>query len=43
MNSFERDGILKLLKEVSVYVHANETKKNLMVKIKELENMEITS
>lgn len=39
MNSFERDGILDLLKEISPYLHSEPQKKKLSAKIKELENM----
>jgi hypothetical protein len=39
MNSFERDGILELLRKVSPYLHDPNTKRLLTAKITELENM----
>ena len=41
MNSFERDGILDLLRKISPYLHDEKNKKILTAKIKELEEMKV--
>jgi hypothetical protein len=39
MNSFEKEGILALLRKVSPYVHESNVRKELTAKIKELEEL----
>lgn len=39
MNSFERDGMVSLLKEISGFIHNPELRKKIMDRINELENL----